>query len=186
MTFEAADRAALDLVSRMTLDEKLEQMAGSGIGPMIVSPLFRDGEMAPVYSGRNECLGIPPSRSATARAASSAAGRPRSPSAWRARRPGTSSCSAGSATSSARRRARRAPTTGAVHPATASLSDAQRHALTHMLAAVVQLPAHLTDDAARFGLDVDHFAQLYARTLARGLVAIGAEATPGTHRRGDT
>ena len=60
MTFEAADRAALDLVSRMTLDEKLEQMAGSGIGPMIVSPLFRGGEMAPVYSGRNERLGIPP------------------------------------------------------------------------------------------------------------------------------
>ena len=60
MTFEAADRAALDLVSRMTLDEKVEQMTGSGIGPMIVSPLFRGGEMAPVYSGRNERLGIPP------------------------------------------------------------------------------------------------------------------------------
>ena len=60
MTFEAADRAALDLVSKMTLDEKVDQMTGSGIGPMIVSLFFRHGEIAPVYSGRNERLGIPP------------------------------------------------------------------------------------------------------------------------------
>ncbi len=60
MTYEAADRAALDLVSRMTLDEKLGQMTGSGIGPMVVSPLLRAGEIAPVYSGANERLGIPP------------------------------------------------------------------------------------------------------------------------------
>jgi beta-glucosidase len=60
MSFEAADRAALDLVAKMTLDEKVEQMTGSGIGPMIVGPLLRDGEIAPVYAGRNERLGIPP------------------------------------------------------------------------------------------------------------------------------
>jgi beta-glucosidase len=60
MSDEAADRAAVDLVSKMTLDEKVEQMTGSGIGPLIVSPLFHDGEMAPVYAGRNERLGIPP------------------------------------------------------------------------------------------------------------------------------
>ena len=59
MTFESADRAALDLVSRMTLDEKLDQMAGSGIAPMTVSLLLH-GRMAPVYSGANERLGIPP------------------------------------------------------------------------------------------------------------------------------
>jgi beta-glucosidase len=59
MTFEAADRAALELVSKMTLDEKLDQMTGSGIAPMMLSMLLR-GEMAPVYSGTNQRLGIPP------------------------------------------------------------------------------------------------------------------------------
>ena len=59
MTFEAADGAALDLVSKMTLDEKIEQMTGPGIAPMIV-PLLVRGENAPVYAGRNERLGIPP------------------------------------------------------------------------------------------------------------------------------
>jgi beta-glucosidase len=59
MTFEAADRAALDLVSRMTLDEKLDQMTGSGPAPMMWSLLLR-GHFAPVYSGENERLGIPP------------------------------------------------------------------------------------------------------------------------------
>jgi beta-glucosidase len=59
MSFEAADRAALDLVSRMTLDEKVEQMTGSGLTPLVLSLLFR-GEMAPVYAGENERLGIPP------------------------------------------------------------------------------------------------------------------------------
>jgi beta-glucosidase len=60
MTFEAADHAALDLVAKMTLDEKVGQMTGPGIGPMIVAPIFHGGEMAPVYAGRNERLGIPP------------------------------------------------------------------------------------------------------------------------------
>jgi beta-glucosidase len=59
MTFEAADRAALELVSRMTVDEKVEQMTGSGIAPMTLA-LLLEGTMAPVYSGANERLGIPP------------------------------------------------------------------------------------------------------------------------------
>jgi beta-glucosidase len=59
MTFEAADRAALDLVSKMTLDEKVDQMTGSGMLPMIL-PMLVGGEMAPVYAGGNDRLGIPP------------------------------------------------------------------------------------------------------------------------------
>jgi beta-glucosidase len=59
MTFDAADRAALDLVTQMTLEEKLAQMTGSGMAPMMLSMLGR-GHMAPVYSGANERLGIPP------------------------------------------------------------------------------------------------------------------------------
>ena len=60
MSYEAADRAALELVSRMTLDEEVEQMTGSGLARVILFPLFHDGEMGPVYAGRNERLGIPP------------------------------------------------------------------------------------------------------------------------------
>jgi beta-glucosidase len=59
MTFDDADRAARDLVSKMTLDEKVEQMTGSGMSPMILA-MFLRGEMAPVYAGGNERLGIPP------------------------------------------------------------------------------------------------------------------------------
>jgi beta-glucosidase len=59
MSLEAADRAALDLVSRMTLDEKMDQMTGNGMAPMMLSMLLH-GTMAPVYSGANERLGIPP------------------------------------------------------------------------------------------------------------------------------
>jgi beta-glucosidase len=59
MTFEAADRAALELVSKMTLDEKFDQMTGSGIAPMTLA-LLLEGTMAPVYSGANQRLGIPP------------------------------------------------------------------------------------------------------------------------------
>jgi beta-glucosidase len=59
MSLEAADRAALELVSRMTLDEKMDQMTGNGMAPMMLSMLLR-GTMAPVYSGANERLGIPP------------------------------------------------------------------------------------------------------------------------------
>jgi beta-glucosidase-like glycosyl hydrolase len=59
MTFETADRAALDLVSKMTLEEKIGQMSGSGMAPAILSALFR-GTAAPVYAGANERLGIPP------------------------------------------------------------------------------------------------------------------------------
>jgi len=60
MSDEAADRAALDLVSKMTLDEEIEQMTGSGLARLVLYPIFHDGEMAPVYAGRNERLGIPP------------------------------------------------------------------------------------------------------------------------------
>ena len=59
MSDDAADRAALDLVSKMTIDEKVGQMTGSGIGPMIAAMLVRQ-TAAPVYSGENERLGIPP------------------------------------------------------------------------------------------------------------------------------
>ncbi len=59
MTFEAADHAALELVSKMTLEEKMDQMTGSGIAPMTLS-LFLRGAMAPVYAGANQRLGIPP------------------------------------------------------------------------------------------------------------------------------
>ena len=52
MTFEDADRAARDLVSKMTLDEKVDQMTGSGMAPMLLGMLLR-GEMAPVYAGAN-------------------------------------------------------------------------------------------------------------------------------------
>ena len=70
MTFEDADRAARDLVSKMTLDEKVDQMTGSGMAPMIVSSLFLRGEMAPVYAGRaTSAWASRRSRSPTARAA---------------------------------------------------------------------------------------------------------------------
>lgn len=58
MSVEAADRAALDLVSQMTLDEKVDQMTGDGMAPMTLSMLVR-GTMAPVSCGANERLGIP-------------------------------------------------------------------------------------------------------------------------------
>ena len=59
MSVEALDRAASDVVTEMTLDEKLDQMEGSGIVRMILSSIFRQTS-APVYSGENERLGIPP------------------------------------------------------------------------------------------------------------------------------
>ena len=52
------ERTTAELVSQMTLDEKLDQMVGSGILPMIVSSLVRE-TAAPVYSGENARLGIP-------------------------------------------------------------------------------------------------------------------------------
>jgi len=59
MSYEAADRAALDLVSKMTLDEKVREMTGAGFWPMVLGPAVR-GEILPVYAGGNERLGIPP------------------------------------------------------------------------------------------------------------------------------
>ena len=46
-------------VSKMTLDEKIHEMTGSGIRPMLLSQIFRQVS-APVYAGGNEGLGIPP------------------------------------------------------------------------------------------------------------------------------
>ena len=59
MSEEAADRAALDLVAKMTLDEKVNEMTGAGFWPMVLGPAFR-GEIRPVFAGGNERLGIPP------------------------------------------------------------------------------------------------------------------------------
>src|SRR5512145_580329 len=59
MTFEAADRAALDLVARMTIEEKVAQMTGSGIESLYLSRLVR-GTVGLVYAAGNEQLGIPP------------------------------------------------------------------------------------------------------------------------------
>lgn len=59
LSAEAADRAALDLISKMTLEEKLNEMAGSGFTPMMLSMILKQ-TAAPVYSGGNERLGIPP------------------------------------------------------------------------------------------------------------------------------
>lgn len=59
MSLEAADAAALDLVSKMTLDEKIQQMHGEGFARMILSSIFRQ-TAAVVYAGDNDRLGIPP------------------------------------------------------------------------------------------------------------------------------
>ena len=59
MSAEAADQAALDLVSKMTLDEKLYEMHGTSFAPLMLSFIFRR-TAAPVYAGGNERLGIPP------------------------------------------------------------------------------------------------------------------------------
>jgi beta-glucosidase len=59
MSPEAADEAAQDLVSKMTLDEKLHEMNGSGMTPMLLSFIFRQTP-APGYAGGNDGLGIPP------------------------------------------------------------------------------------------------------------------------------
>jgi hypothetical protein len=53
------DLRVRDLVGRMTLDEKVDQMTGSGLAPFVLSMLLRD-ELAVVYAGANERLGIPP------------------------------------------------------------------------------------------------------------------------------
>jgi beta-glucosidase len=59
MSLAAADRAALDLISRMTLEEKVAQMTGSGLESLYLSRLVR-GTVGLVYAGGNERLGIPP------------------------------------------------------------------------------------------------------------------------------
>jgi beta-glucosidase len=59
LSFEAADRAALDLVSKMTLDEKIHEMTGGDLTAAIVSAIVH-GHGTPAYIGGNEKLGIPP------------------------------------------------------------------------------------------------------------------------------
>ena len=59
MSPEAVDQAALDLVSKMTLDEKIQQMHGEGFTRMMLSMVL-DQTAAVVYAGDNERLGIPP------------------------------------------------------------------------------------------------------------------------------
>jgi len=59
MSAEAADQAALELVSKMSLDEKLQQMHGEGFTRMMLSMVL-DQTAAVVYAGDNERLGIPP------------------------------------------------------------------------------------------------------------------------------
>jgi hypothetical protein len=59
MSPEAADQAALDLVSRMTLDQKLHEMNGAGMTGMMLSFMLRQTAM-PSYAGGDEGLGIPP------------------------------------------------------------------------------------------------------------------------------
>jgi beta-glucosidase len=59
MSPEAADRAARELVSKMTLDEKLHEMHGSGMTPGVLSMIFRHTAM-PGYGGGDARLGIPP------------------------------------------------------------------------------------------------------------------------------
>lgn len=56
---EAADAAAAEVVSKMTLDEKLSEMHGSGMTRLIL-PLVLGGNPVPQYSGGNPRLGIPP------------------------------------------------------------------------------------------------------------------------------
>jgi beta-glucosidase len=56
---EAADRAALDLVSRMTLDQKLHEMTGGDLTPAILSAVLH-GHGTPGYVGGDQGLGIPP------------------------------------------------------------------------------------------------------------------------------
>jgi len=53
------ERLAADLVSRMTLEEKLHEMSGNGIWPMVAGQIVR-GAAAPVLAGGNARLGLPP------------------------------------------------------------------------------------------------------------------------------
>jgi beta-glucosidase len=59
LSFEAADRAALDLVSRMTLDQKIHEMTSGSLLPGILSMVIR-GHGMPAYIGGDPGLGIPP------------------------------------------------------------------------------------------------------------------------------
>jgi beta-glucosidase len=63
LSAEGADRAALDLVARMTLEEKVHEMTGDDIVSAILSGLVAariHGEPRPYYVGGSERLDIPP------------------------------------------------------------------------------------------------------------------------------
>lgn len=59
LTDQEVDALATDLLSKMTLEEKVGQMSGPGMSRMILSDIFR-GMTLPVYAGYNERLEIPP------------------------------------------------------------------------------------------------------------------------------
>jgi beta-glucosidase len=59
LTNEEVDALATDVLSKMSLDEKIDQMSGPGMARMIVSGMF-EGMTLPVYAGYNERLDIPP------------------------------------------------------------------------------------------------------------------------------
>lgn len=56
---EEVDRLAREVLGRMTLDEKIDQMAGEGMNRAIVSMIFRK-HFDVVYAGANDRLEIPP------------------------------------------------------------------------------------------------------------------------------
>jgi len=55
----------------------------------------------------------------------------------------------------------------------AGVDEDPREVLARILLSVLPLAAHLVDASARLGVDLDTFIALYARTLARGLMAAG-------------
>jgi beta-glucosidase len=59
LSFEAADRAAQGLVSKMTLDQKIHEMTGGDLTAAIVSAIVH-GHGTPAYIGGDAKLGIPP------------------------------------------------------------------------------------------------------------------------------
>ncbi len=59
LSLEAADQAAQDLVSRMTLEQKIHEMTGENILMSVLSAVVH-GQGTPGYIGGDEGLGIPP------------------------------------------------------------------------------------------------------------------------------
>jgi beta-glucosidase len=53
------DALATEVLAKMSLEEKVEQMSGPGMSRMILSGILK-GKTLPMYAGYNERLGIPP------------------------------------------------------------------------------------------------------------------------------